>query len=172
MRSARAAARKHYEWGGVGPEGYEPSGGLAMLIAAASRAHDLLMGAEPTPEERDRHERAKAEREAYEAARADFATTLHEQSAQWGRVILNLHAMDEHGRCAGCDVSGYEAEQPEWPCRTVHLLAELRGITAPKHVPEVAEWGSLSVGTGPWSGFAKGGWIGTPPGERSDDAGE
>jgi len=35
--------------------------------------------------------------------------------------VITLHARDGH-QCAGCDVDGYECEQPEWPCRTIETI--------------------------------------------------
>jgi hypothetical protein len=42
-------------------------------------------------------------------------------------VVLGLHAPNKDGKCEGCDMDGYECEEPEWPCRTYQLLAERRG---------------------------------------------
>jgi hypothetical protein len=45
------------------------------------------------------------------------------------RAILDLHALSEqYGICQGCDFGGAEAEEPDWPCRTVRLIAERHGI--------------------------------------------
>lgn len=39
-------------------------------------------------------------------------------------AIARLHSPDNHYRtCTGCDYAGYEAEQPDWPCRTWELIA-------------------------------------------------
>ncbi|MFB6392700.1 hypothetical protein [Polymorphospora lycopeni] len=46
------------------------------------------------------------------------------------RSVVELHA--PHGRvseCEGCDFDGYDAERPDWPCRTIELIAEQVGIT-------------------------------------------
>jgi hypothetical protein len=43
-------------------------------------------------------------------------------------VVVELHAPDEEGDCGGCDVAGYEAEQPGWPCSTVDVIAKHYGI--------------------------------------------
>lgn len=32
--------------------------------------------------------------------------------------------------CVGCDFEGYEAESPDWPCRTAELVAELAGVSS------------------------------------------
>jgi hypothetical protein len=47
------------------------------------------------------------------------------------RTILDLHSVDKYGECGGCDFGGYEAEPPEWPCRTVTAVAEHHGIELP-----------------------------------------
>ncbi len=31
--------------------------------------------------------------------------------------------------CFGCDIDGYDAEHPEWPCRTVGTIAARLGVT-------------------------------------------
>lgn len=48
--------------------------------------------------------------------------------------LLKLHKKDERGACDGCDMDGYECDAPEWPCRTVRLLAEHFGQPAPEWV--------------------------------------
>jgi hypothetical protein len=35
--------------------------------------------------------------------------------------IILLHSRDGY-QCVGCDVDGYECEQPEWPCRTIKTI--------------------------------------------------
>jgi hypothetical protein len=43
--------------------------------------------------------------------------------------VRELHG-DERGlRCLGCDMEGYEAEAPEWPCRTATLVYSADEIT-------------------------------------------
>ncbi len=42
-----------------------------------------------------------------------------------GVAVLTLHAPTGTGfyaTCDGCDIDGWEAEQPEWPCRTYRLV--------------------------------------------------
>jgi hypothetical protein len=41
-----------------------------------------------------------------------------------GAALAQLHAPDERRECNGCDFDGWEAERPEWPCRTWVLLDE------------------------------------------------
>jgi hypothetical protein len=55
----------------------------------------------------------KAEISAMEAALTAFPDIL--------QPIIQLHARDGR-QCAGCDVDGYECEQPEWPCRTIQTI--------------------------------------------------
>ena len=46
--------------------------------------------------------------------------------------MLDLHSQQPNrygfGTCEGCDFSGYEGDPPDWPCRTVALIAERHGI--------------------------------------------
>jgi hypothetical protein len=42
------------------------------------------------------------------------------------RELVELHC-DDDGKCAGCDFSGFEADPPDWPCRTVQHIAEYNG---------------------------------------------
>lgn len=51
------------------------------------------------------------------------------------RAVVELHAPKPYfeGRtdwlvCPGCDMSGYDAEHPDWPCSTIQAIArELPG---------------------------------------------
>lgn len=46
-------------------------------------------------------------------------------------AVLDLHKPHIDGgyrECDGCDFTGYEAERPSYPCRTVTLLAEHYGL--------------------------------------------
>lgn len=48
--------------------------------------------------------------------------------------ILDLHAeVDTSWRphCEGCDADGYDADYPEWPCRTTLAITEALGIPTP-----------------------------------------
>jgi hypothetical protein len=38
------------------------------------------------------------------------------------------HKPDEWLVCKGCDLSGYDAENPPWPCSTIQAIAEALGI--------------------------------------------
>lgn len=48
--------------------------------------------------------------------------------------LLELHHADENGTCDGCDMDGYECDNPEWPCRTVRLIAKHFSRPAPEWV--------------------------------------
>ena len=86
----------------------------------------------PTPEEQAAIDRAAAEARLREAARAaklaEAKRRLAEVATPVAHLVLDLHSEDEHGDCAGCDFTGYEAERPEWPCRTVEAVAAHYGI--------------------------------------------
>lgn len=94
---------------------------------------------DPTPEEAE--ERAAslaafkvrcAEAEViYRKARA----ALDEFTAPLKRGLLDLHAPTEgpNPTCQGCDFGGTDGEAPEWPCRTVTLIAEQHHIALPDH---------------------------------------
>ena len=52
------------------------------------------------------------------------------------RAVLDLHARRPWyaydtatwWTCTGCDMDGYEAEEPRWPCRTAEAVAGVHGI--------------------------------------------
>ncbi|GAA4226025.1 hypothetical protein GCM10022254_09580 [Actinomadura meridiana] len=87
---------------------------------------------EPTPAERAEMDRAAAEHQRREAARAAQLAVVLEQLAALGdplaRAVLDLHTRDTFGECQGCDFGGGEGEPPEWPCRTVETVAAHHGI--------------------------------------------
>lgn len=71
---------------------------------------------------------AQAERVAAyrmrEAQRQADIAAMEERLATFPAVlqpIIALHARDGR-QCTGCDVDGYECEQPEWPCRTIQTI--------------------------------------------------
>jgi hypothetical protein len=82
-------------------------------------------------------------------------STLHEQllasideterntggTGGWGdalRAVVELHRPEPYSThnpiaaaylvCHGCDMDGYEAEHPEWPCSTIRTIAEALGV--------------------------------------------
>lgn len=96
-------------------------------------AIDLGM-TEPTPEERATRDTQMAqyrEREAERQARYEVGLVALAAADEVTRAVLELHApVEQYGRrvCEGCDMDGYEAESPEWPCRTVEVLAKANGL--------------------------------------------
>lgn len=84
---------------------------------------------ETAAQERDQQARDLWRR--YELAR-EWITDPHEPEVQ---AVLALHAPVEPSsgwvECRGCDMAGYEAEPPEWPCSTVRAVADLHGIDLP-----------------------------------------
>jgi hypothetical protein len=85
----------------------------------------------PTREERiTRHERAVADW----AILDDGIAHLKAITEPTLRAVLDLHwpeDMQRHPSCPGCDIEGYEAEEPDWPCRTVRVIAEAQEIALP-----------------------------------------
>jgi hypothetical protein len=81
-------------------------------------------------EKAERIAESKRKQEAAAASLRRFRRQVGEVDDERARAILDLHK--EHNRyCEGCDFGGYEAEAPDWPCRTVVLTASLVGIEAP-----------------------------------------
>ncbi|TDD37854.1 hypothetical protein E1287_07295 [Actinomadura sp. KC06] len=82
---------------------------------------------EPTEAERAEAERSAAEYQRRAAARAEVLVAAREQLAAitdpLARTILDLHDEGHDGTCQGDDIDGYEAERPDWPCRTVEAIA-------------------------------------------------
>lgn len=75
--------------------------------------------------------------EAYDRLVAEFPAD------RTGYVALLFAVVELHGpkpysvgfdgvvwrwQCEGCDLDGYEAEPPEWPCQTTRLIAEHLGV--------------------------------------------
>ena len=95
------------------------------------RAYAPLLGPDTrTPAERAA---AKAEREAEDARKLADAQARH--AAARAKVDGKLaEVLDAHGPmspgyalwpvCLGCDIDGYDAEPPEWPCSTWALIAD------------------------------------------------
>jgi hypothetical protein len=112
--------------------------GVKRLACPIPVSREMLLDAgavEPTAAEREQAERTAAEyrrREADRAAKLNAArTALAAITDPLTRAMLDLHAEDERGECAGCDFDGYEAESPDWPCRTIEAVAAHRGIDLP-----------------------------------------
>lgn len=97
---------------------------------------ELLLDAgmvDPTPVELAERKRRTAEwrqRAAeHEERRAAARSALAAVTDPVARIVLDLHTENPHGECVGDDMDGYEAESPEWPCRTVEAVAAHYGIT-------------------------------------------
>jgi hypothetical protein len=96
---------------------------------------------EPTDEERARHEAARVESRArHRAAQMQYRITIPKLDAitdQPARAVLDLHqrTVEPYDRwgycCKGCDMEGYEVEEPAYPCRTTRLIAKYYGIELP-----------------------------------------
>lgn len=71
--------------------------------------------------------------ETYDAALAAFATVTDPVTV----AVLDLHRPQEPAhvgaslQCRGCDFTGYDAEYPDWPCRTVETVAAALGVATP-----------------------------------------
>lgn len=109
----------------------EPPIHVHKVSYAVPFSRDLLIEygvIEPTPAEYARMQREAAEsreratqREAImDAARVRLAA-IEDPLA---RGVLDLHREDEWHECRGCDVGGHDGGPPDWPCRTVELIAK------------------------------------------------
>lgn len=103
--------------------------------AVIPMSRDMLLAAgvvEPTAEERAEMERSAAEARRRAAVREEVLAAARERLAAitdpLARAVLDLHAAEHDGTCQGCDIDGYEAERPDWPCRTVEVIAKHYGI--------------------------------------------
>jgi hypothetical protein len=67
------------------------------------------------------HAEQRAEWAAYDVSQAAYRSLTYRLEPVL-RDVLELHEADGE-QCAGCDWSGYDGEPPEWPCRTVRLIA-------------------------------------------------
>lgn len=91
----------------------------------------------PTEAERAESDRKNAEWRAMRAAAHARRVAVGEQLAGLPGVagkIAAVHRPTWSGTgtvCDGCDFGGYEGEAPDWPCRTVTILAEDAGIALP-----------------------------------------
>ena len=78
-----------------------------------------------------RQERIKERRREMWAALDSLPSPLREV-AQLHRPVDGWREENQadpaNAVCDGCDMAGYEAEQPGWPCRTAVMVADLAGI--------------------------------------------
>jgi hypothetical protein len=109
--------------------------GVVKRGAVVPMSRDMLLAAgvvEPTEAERAEMERQAAESKQRAAEREERLAEARRKLAAitdpLTRAILDLHAEDGRHECEGCDFSGYEAEQPDWPCSTVEIVAAHYGI--------------------------------------------
>ncbi len=92
----------------------------------------------PTPEEEAAKRARAAERVQQRLAdAAGLLAALDAIDDPATGAVMALHRPDGHEYggyqdCEGDDYSGYEAEGPTWPCRTVLALADAHGILVPK----------------------------------------
>lgn len=82
-------------------------------------------------------ERQRADAAAREVALADLWWSLELRTeSPTIRAVLDLHGPVFDGYmdtalCRGCDSDGWDAEDPEWPCRTVRVIAEAYRLEVP-----------------------------------------
>jgi len=76
----------------------------------------------------------QAEHDRYQAAVGQQHTALLALVDEPSRQVLEHHQYVD-GDCDGCDVSGYEPDQPGWPCSTYQLVAEHYGVTFSSRPP-------------------------------------
>lgn len=110
------------------------------VTVPVSREMAIIYGlVEPTDAERAAMDAESAKWTAWkqrqDARQARGLASLREVAGPLVRRLLDLHAADDRGECLGCDSSGYEAERPEWPCRTVDAIAEHHGIEMEEPMP-------------------------------------
>lgn len=113
------------------------------FVYTVSREYALDMGMiEPTPEElAERNESSRLFHERQREKRAKALAALRDLRGKDALtdMLLDLHSCDTEAEwtaeCPGCDFTGWESEPPEWPCRTVALLAERHGVDLPDSLP-------------------------------------
>lgn len=102
-------------------------GGVRKYGAIVSVSDEVL---NPRPATGRKAAELDAYREAYRAALDALRAALAIIPAGPLAAVADLHT-DRDGECRGCDVEGWEAEFPEWPCRTAALLGEQLGVKIP-----------------------------------------
>jgi hypothetical protein len=102
---------------------------LKMISVCIPISREMLEGLRAPTEQKLAEYRAKAEARAAER-RAEVASHEAMVAAASGLLlqVLTLHAPVQDTRgllsCHGCDYGGYDAEPPEWPCRTYVLARD------------------------------------------------
>lgn len=103
-----------------------PEGIREAVRAEVSRKSLRRAGLPPTPEQ-------VAEMAEWQRTRAEYRAAVEREHGflladvprrGLAEEMLTLHAPNAEVRCDGCDFSGYEAESPEWPCRSYRRTAE------------------------------------------------
>lgn len=92
---------------------------LADTATVHDLIDDILSGRPPTPEQAAAHAASQRAHRARIAALQEEHATLVAALTGPARAVAELHAVNDNGCCQGCDIDGYEAEQPEWPCTTI-----------------------------------------------------
>lgn len=75
---------------------------------------------------------------AVEAAHRAHAELVDEVGPGAVREVLALHGPTADLKCEGCDMSGYDCEEPFWPCSTYELVAKHHGRTFVESWPMTA----------------------------------
>lgn len=112
--------------------------GVAKKAVAVSISRDMAIDfglIPPTARERVEREASAARWRDYEErcqrADGDMLASLRAVEDRATKAILDLHQPEDRfgtRSCQGDDFGGYEAEAPEWPCRTIIALAKAHAI--------------------------------------------
>lgn len=109
----------------VVPISYEQASTPDPLVAMVAEMLDRWRNPRPdTPEEIAAREEWEAETQWIVQRRQEIHRQHVERAEPLAAAVLQLHAPSEerHARCLGCDYDGFEAEPPEFPCRTYRLV--------------------------------------------------
>ena len=102
--------------------------GLVKLFGCVPVSRELLDACFPrrlTPAEQERARQSRVAVEAEQARQLAVHARIVEHDTGLRHQVALLHAPVREGSgyvCEGCDAAGWEAEVPEWPCRTWRLL--------------------------------------------------
>lgn len=109
----------------------------AELLSSVLTVPNELLADMPKFDLRPLTAEERAEREARRAHAVAAVTQAYETlRAAVANDPLALAVVEHHGPresrdCHGCDLAGYDAEAPEWPCSTTRLVAERAGVEVP-----------------------------------------